>query len=667
MKNILIFSLSCLIGFSAVAQRPQVNKNIYTRNCRMEQAVTREPVEKVSVSPVVSRHRGLKSGDNSNIITVLDLGTSANVLGYSGGTRTMLWADDDLNVVANFHRMGPGATPPSLSGYLGMDLGLNMGLTQSDWTSQIQVHSATMAASPYYYDASRYPSAAIYNPAGNTSLANAYLAYFAPNFANLAVSGFGGYSFGTANLADHADTTKHLRWYNAHPYTYIPDGFTISKTGIAHIVDRDMNVESGTPVYQDSIIYGRGVWNTVTKDFDYTFKTLAFPCVGDAAASDCKIAVSPDGNIVWISVLTNYPGATPLNDSSYYPVLRRSFDGGLNWSPPIVVQLDGPNGIDAIKQRYSDYFIQNFFAPPYPTRDQIPYTTAFDHSLSVDQWGFVHIGVAIGYAPGGYSITTGVDSLINVIDITFCNANNIRGVPMGYLKTFRGTWATYTSDNRVYVSRNKTGDKMFFTWNDTRIDGEINNQSPEVYARGYDLISNKLTSVNGTDQPTNVTLLSDISKEAYWQCTSPIVFTDNNKFTLPICTQWFADPTLDATFKYIPDFSYVQGDFSIWLSSWPYDPCPVGIENTEIEPESLLIYPNPVVDMAKVSLNLNQPANVLVEITNLIGQRVLSLKKGSMDSGLQQFTVDVRHLSAGVYFITVIVNGEKFTRKMIVE
>ena len=92
MKNILIFSLSCLIGFSAVAQRPQVNKNIYTRNCRMEQAVTREPVEKVSVSPVVSRHRGLKSGDNSNIVTVLDLGTSANVLGYSGGTRTMLWA-----------------------------------------------------------------------------------------------------------------------------------------------------------------------------------------------------------------------------------------------------------------------------------------------------------------------------------------------------------------------------------------------------------------------------------------------------------------------------------------------------------------------------------------------------------------------------------------------
>ena len=102
MKNILLLTLTCLIGFAAMAQRPLVNKNIYTRNCQKEQVVTREPVEKVSVSPVVSRHRGLKSDDNSNIVTVLDLGTSANVLGYSGGTRTMLWADDDLNVVANF-------------------------------------------------------------------------------------------------------------------------------------------------------------------------------------------------------------------------------------------------------------------------------------------------------------------------------------------------------------------------------------------------------------------------------------------------------------------------------------------------------------------------------------------------------------------------------------
>lgn len=95
MKNIITIGVVCMIALTSFAQKPVVK--------------------------------------NGAVVTVLDLGTSSSVLGYSGGTRTMLWADDDLNVVVNFHRMGPGAIPPGLSGYLGMDLGLNMGLTQDDW------------------------------------------------------------------------------------------------------------------------------------------------------------------------------------------------------------------------------------------------------------------------------------------------------------------------------------------------------------------------------------------------------------------------------------------------------------------------------------------------------------------------------------------------------
>ena len=481
------------------------------------------------------------------------------------------------------------------------------------------------------------------------------------------MSGFGGYSYGTANLSDHADTTKHLRWYNAHPYTYIPDGFTISKTGIAHMVDRDMNVESGTPVYKDSIIYGRGVWNTVTKDFDYTFKTLAFPCLEDASAADCKIAVSPDGNIVWVSVLTSLPNGTPLLDSTYYPVLRKSTDGGLTWSELIPVHLDGPHGISAVKNQYSDYFIENFFSPPLPTRDEIPYTTAFDHSLSVDKWGCPHIGVVIGYAPGSFSVSTGVDSVNNVYDIYSPDRGyTFEGIFLGSLKTFRGTWSTYTSDNRVYISRNNTGNKMFVTWNDTHLDGESNNQNPDVFARGIHLgwPNCTLTSDNGVDAPTNVTFLSDIAREAYWQCTSPTVFTDNNKYTIPICTQWFADASLDATFRYIPDFSFKDSDFTIPFQSIL---CYVGTNEKNEDPISLSVNPNPVEDIAKVSVNLRQNTSVFVEVKNLMGQPVLSLNKENLNAGLQHFSVDVRHLSAGVYFITVIVNGEKFTKKIIVE
>jgi hypothetical protein len=670
MKKVLLISLAFIIGLAVVAQKPQIKNGVFVRNYKIDQKVTIEPVEKTVASPFTSKRSGLKNGDNTNIVTVLDLGTSANVLGYSSGTRTMVWADDDLNCIINFHRAGPGATPPSLSGYYAMDLGVNMGASQGDWTSQIQVLAAQLVASPYYYDASRYPSAAIYNPDGNTTLANAYCTFFGPNFANLIVSGFGGYSYGRANLVNHADTLKHLKWYNPTPYTYIPAGYTISKTGIAHMVDVDENVESGSRVYQDSVIYGRGIWNTSTKDFDYTFKTMAFPCKDMATAADAKVACSPDGNTVWMSVLTNWAGATfgttPLQDSTYYPLLRRSIDGGLTWGDPIPVYLDGPNGICGIKNNYSDYFIQNFFIAPFPNRDEIPYTCEFDHSLSVDKWGNPHIAVIVGFANSGYSVSYGVDSLFTLFDIYSVNDGATwNAVAMGSLKTFRGTWATYTADNRTYISRNKAGDKMFFTWNDTYIDGEINNQNPDVFARGFDLLTSKITTVNGLNTPNNVTFLCDITQEAYWQCTSPIVFTDNNKYTLPICTQWFADAAADSKFKYIPDFSYTNADFTLAVPD-----CnalfQVGIQ----KPESIAtvsVYPNPVKDLAKVSLNLKQNASVTVEVTNLVGQQVMSFNKGSMSAGNQTFSIDASQLSSGVYFVSVIVNGQKFTQKMVKE
>ena len=669
MKKVLLLSVAFIIGLAVVAQRPQIKQGIYVKNYQKEQKVTIEPVEKTTPSLVSTKHGGLKNVNQPNVVTVLNLGTSANTLGYSGGSRPMVWADDDLNAVINFHRAGPGATPPNLSGYYAMDLGINMGATQGDWTNQIQVSSATLPPGPggsYYYDASRYPNAGIYNPAGNTTLANAYCAFFGPNFANLVVSGFGGYTYVKANLVNHADTSKHLRWYAPTPYTYTPDGFWVSNaTGVTHMTDGDQNVESGSPVYQDSVIYGRGVWNTTSHDFDYTFKTLAFPCVGMYNETDAKVACSPDGQTVWMSVLTNYANGTPVIDSTYYPLVRKSTDGGLTWGDPMPIYLGGPNGLDAIKNQYSDYFIQNFFVgPPWPTRDEIPYTTAFDHSITVDKWGNLHIAAIVGYTNGGYAISTGVDSLLNVYDIYTANGGTSwEAVHLGSVKTFRGTWGTYSCDNRVYMSRNKAGDKLFVTWNDTHVDGENNNQNPDVFARGFDLITNKLTTPDAGSDNTNVTFLSDITQEAYFQCASPIVFTDNNKYTIPICTQWSTDiSAADAKFYYISDFSFLPTDFTVT------NPNPgIGMSEKANDLASVSLYPNPVKDMAKVNVVLSKSANVTLDVTNVVGKVVMSMDKGNMSAGSQQFTIDARNLTNGIYFVTVNVNGQKYTQKMIVE
>jgi hypothetical protein len=235
---------------------------------------------------------------------------------------------------------------------------------------------------------------------------------------------------------------------------------------------------------------------------------------------------------------------------------------------------------------------------------------------------------------------------------------------MGSITTFRGEWGDMSCDNRAYISRNPAGDKMFFTWNDTHIDGETNNLNPDVLARGFDLINNKITSVNGVNTYNNVTFLCDITQEAYFQCTSPIVFTDNNKYTLPICTQWSTDiAAADAKFYYISDFSYTDADFTIPVGNIGF---PIGLaENNDMA--RVVVYPNPVKDYAKVSLTLKQNANVTVEVTNLVGQQVMTLNKGNMTAGAQHFNLDATKLGSGVYFVTVYVNGEKFTQKLVVE
>jgi hypothetical protein len=58
---------------------------------------------------------------------------------------------------------------------------------------------------------------------------------------------------------------------------------------------------------------------------------------------------------------------------------------------------------------------------------------------------------------------------------------------------------------------------------------------------------------------------------------------------------------------------------------------------------------------------------VVVEVTNIMGQKVMTMDKGFVNSGARKFTIECSQLTTGVYFYTVKINGESFTHKMIVE
>ena len=671
MKKFLLMSLAFVFAMATTAQNVKIKTGVQSAKPITGQKIAIEPVSNPSGNVTVKpQPSGLKNAKGSkDFVNVITIGTSANAYGYgyTGGQKTMVWADDNLNALINVHRMGPGSAPPSLSGYLAADLGVNLGQSEDDWTQNRQIYAATLPGAEYYLDAARYPQGGIYNPAGNMDLENAYAVYFAPNLSNL-ISTWGGYSYGTCNLVNQGDSVKDLYWYAPPIYSYTPDGFTITQNGNAFYTDIDQNWESGSVVYMGNIIMGRGVFNNETHGFDYTQSLLPLVTKDNERPSNERIAASPDGNVVWVVTIANNGHAVQIGDfANLYPILFKSIDGGLTWSDPIAVQLDGPDGIEGVKYYMSNFTISQWFEPPLPTRDEIPYTTAFDCDLSVDKWGNPHIGVIIGVPTADYSIMN-EDSTYAVFDIyTTDDGATWNGVAMGYPWTFRGTFGDLTEDNRVNIASTQTGDKIFVTWDDTQMAGVDDNSMPDVFARGFDLITNRITSAWDGNQPDNVSLISDVSSQAWFQCTSHYVFTDNNKYTLPIVTEFLSVPTNPAAsveFKYLCDFAYENSDFTIPVANPPF---PVGTEEKSIDLNTMIVSPNPVKETASVILHLNQGATVFIVVSNLVGQQVLSYDKGMVASGTKQYTLDASALPSGVYLVTAWINDQKITKKMIVQ
>lgn len=80
----------------------------------------------------------------------------------------------------------------------------------------------------------------------------------------------------------------------------------------------------------------------------------------------------------------------------------------------------------------------------------------------------------------------------------------------------------------------------------------------------------------------------------------------------------------------------------------------LGVNDNKVDYNILSLYPNPATDFIKINA-----VNTLekVEVYDVVGKK--------MDIGLQNNTVDVKHLSPGIYFMSIQSGGKTFTEKFI--
>jgi len=79
------------------------------------------------------------------------------------------------------------------------------------------------------------------------------------------------------------------------------------------------------------------------------------------------------------------------------------------------------------------------------------------------------------------------------------------------------------------------------------------------------------------------------------------------------------------------------------------------------------IYPNPAKNYTSFKLTLNKRSNLVIDITNILGQKVQTVNSGTFDAGEQNIKINTESLRSGMYFLTIKTDNYKTTSKFIVE
>jgi hypothetical protein len=79
------------------------------------------------------------------------------------------------------------------------------------------------------------------------------------------------------------------------------------------------------------------------------------------------------------------------------------------------------------------------------------------------------------------------------------------------------------------------------------------------------------------------------------------------------------------------------------------------------------LFPMPAHDLVNVQYELNQSAQVVVNLMDLSGKMVQHVFEGQQTAGAQQLRISTDALQSGIYLIQMQINGNAITKKLIVQ
>lgn len=87
--------------------------------------------------------------------------------------------------------------------------------------------------------------------------------------------------------------------------------------------------------------------------------------------------------------------------------------------------------------------------------------------------------------------------------------------------------------------------------------------------------------------------------------------------------------------------------------------------NENVKNTSLNVYPNPVVNQAKISFEINAPEQMEVVLLDMTGKQVLEIANRNFSAGIHTLSFANQNLQNGVYFVNIKSGNQNITKRVV--
>lgn len=651
MKKGLLLAIGVTAGLGLAAQAPKVG-GVKKADLTLSKAAT---TDGNSVNFLASANANARYGNNATPLTAgTKFSSSYNAFTLLVSQSNCLTANQALNVVMFTHR---------LSQDWSADANVSSGYVEYSWTTDC----GTTWDSSYYADQTnlgskrfRYPSGAILNGNGNTTLANAVTVSTGPYTSG---STWDGYYANYQNMANGAtqNTNVITAGVNSFPRVDIQTNTDSTVWVTGGLYQNDDGTTALAQMYRGCTLM-KGKWDGTTVTWSMDSIKPTFHTASDGTAdtyTQAHLAFSPNGQIGYCVFFGVAGGETDPHKRGFQPLTYKTTDGGTTWTmlPSFdfsTIQVVNDHLIAATDNQAHPWFSQQ------QGSDVVVDNNGQLHIVCTIESGSSNDEDSLGYTwtLTGQNGTTARHYIYDVHTTT----NSWDAVLVDSLMTTTSDnttifvdgsngGAAYATDARIQISSNTSRDHLFYLWVDSDpLALQAENALPDLYGKAVDLTTGMWTA---RKQFTT-------SQDFYFHYVSNVTLVNGTTYSVPVTNSIDRNGAHDlaTTFDhyYNCGIDFMQSEFSL----------NIGIAENTAAFGSVAAYPNPATDLLNLNLDLVKSGNVNITMTNTLGQNVMVENRG-LNAGKNNVQLNTSNLPAGVYFVNVTAEGSTKTIRVVVQ